>query len=144
VEALAAELAFDGIETRIELTDRTRQLVAGTGCYDARFLISAVSTPDVIDIDRVAPRTVLVDDGQPNCWSRGAAWRRVGRFADIAPCEAGLVDVSSLNYWSYFPFQFAPLIRRLARPWRGAVWPKVLSGRGSVDCARPDPAGHCW
>jgi predicted amino acid dehydrogenase len=107
LDALAAELASAGIDTRIEVTDRHGQLSAATACYDAGFLISAVSTPDVIDIERVAPRTVLVDDSQPNCWSREAAWRRVVRDADIAPCEAGLVDASSINYWSYFPFQFA-------------------------------------
>jgi predicted amino acid dehydrogenase len=107
LEALAVELASAGIETRIELTDRAGQLSPSSACYDAGFLISAVSTPDVIDIERVAPRTVLVDDSQPNCWSREAAWRRVVRSADIVPCEAGLVDATSIGYWSYFPFNFA-------------------------------------
>ncbi|MDQ6672793.1 MAG: hypothetical protein M3069_18960 [Chloroflexota bacterium] len=107
VEALAAELATAGIDTRIELTNRDGQLSQASACYDARFLISAVSTPEVIDIQRVAPGTVLVDDSQPNCWSREAAWRRVVQSGDIAPCEAGLVDASSINYWSYFPFRFA-------------------------------------
>jgi len=107
VEELAAELAASGLTTRVALTDRDGHLPSTSVCYDAQFLISAVSTPDVIDIDRLAPRTVLVDDSQPNCWSRELAWRRVTRSADIAPCEAGLVDAASINYWAYFPFRFA-------------------------------------
>jgi len=107
VEALAAELSAAGIATAIELTNRDGQLSPTSACYDSGFLISAVSTPEVIDIQRVAPGTVLVDDSQPNCWSREAAWKRVVLSGDIAPCEAGLVDATSINYWSYFPFQFA-------------------------------------
>ncbi len=107
VEELADELAESGLATRVDLTDRDGQLPSDSLCYDAQFLISAVSTPNVIDIERVAPQTVLVDDSQPNCWSREQAWRRVNRSADIAPCEAGLVDAASINYWAYFPFRFA-------------------------------------
>jgi predicted amino acid dehydrogenase len=107
VEELASELTATGLATRIDLTDRDGQLRSNSLCYDTQFLISAVSTPNVIDIERVAPCTVLVDDSQPNCWSRERAWRRVNRFADIAPCEAGLVEAASISYWSYFPFRFA-------------------------------------
>jgi len=107
VEELADELAESGLTTRVDLTDRDGQLPSHSLCYDAQFLISAVSTPNVIDIERVAPQTVLVDDSQPNCWSRELAWRRVNRSADIAPCEAGLVDAACIDYWAYFPFRFA-------------------------------------
>jgi predicted amino acid dehydrogenase len=106
-EQLAAELSDAGLQTRVESTDAYGQLSSTSICYNAEFLISAVSTPDVIDIDRVAAGTVLVDDSQPNCWSRERAWRRVVASADIAPCEAGLVDASSIGYWGYFPFPFA-------------------------------------
>jgi predicted amino acid dehydrogenase len=106
-EQLAAELSAAGAHTRVDLTDAYGQLLSTSVCYDAEFLISAVSTPDVIDIDRVAPGTVLIDDSQPNCWSRERAWQRVVKAADIAPCEAGLVDASSIGYWGYFPFPFA-------------------------------------
>jgi hypothetical protein len=106
-EQLGAELSEAGVSTRVDLTDADGQLASTSVCYDAEFLISAVSTPDVIDIDRVAPRTVLIDDSQPNCWSRERAWRRVLVASDIAPCEAGLVDACSIGYWGYFPFPFA-------------------------------------
>jgi predicted amino acid dehydrogenase len=107
LEELADEFAASGLTTRIDLTDRDGLLPANSACYDSALLISAVSTPNVIDIEQVAPRTVLIDDSQPNCWSRELAWRRVRTYADIAPCEAGLVDATSIGYWSYFPFRFA-------------------------------------
>jgi predicted amino acid dehydrogenase len=107
VEHLAHELASSGATVSVDFTDRYGQLSQDSVCYDARFLISAVSTPNVIDIEKVAPGTVLVDDSQPNCWSREQAWRRVVRREDIAPCEAGLVDASSIDYRANFPFRFA-------------------------------------
>jgi predicted amino acid dehydrogenase len=109
LEAVAAEVALGGIDISVELTSRDGQLDPFSACYDAGFVISAVSTPEVIDIERVAARTVLVDDSQPNCWSREAAWRRVCRTGDIAPCEAGLVDAGSIGYCSAFPFPIAEL-----------------------------------
>ena len=75
--------------------------------YSSSFLITAVSTPYAIDISRVPPGTILIDDSQPYCWSRTDAWERCVTEQDIAPCEAGLVDCSSIGYRSYFPFDFA-------------------------------------
>lgn len=106
-EHLATELSDARLSARVDVTDAYGQLPSDSVCYDTHFLISAVSTPDVIDIDRVAPGTVLVDDSQPNCWSRERAWRRVVSRSDIAPCEAGLVDATSIGYYGYFPFPFS-------------------------------------
>jgi predicted amino acid dehydrogenase len=108
-EELAAELARDGATVSVEFTSRDGRLDVDSSCFDSEYVISAVSTPEVIDIDRVAPRTVLIDDSQPNCWSREWAWRRVQRAADIAPCEAGLVDAASIAYGSAFPFCIAEM-----------------------------------
>jgi hypothetical protein len=107
VEQLADLLRATGAPVLVDFTDRHGQLPPTSVCYDSDFLISAVSTPEVIDIDRVGPRTVLIDDSQPHCWSREKAWRRVLRHGDIVPCEAGLVDAASLDYRAYFPFRFA-------------------------------------
>jgi hypothetical protein len=69
-------LSATGARVRIDFTDRDGQLPADSARSNTRFLIGAVSTPnvvdiiDIIDIDRVAPGTVLIDDSQPNCWSR--------------------------------------------------------------------------
>lgn len=74
--------------------------------YASRYLFSATSAAEVIDVDQVMAGTLLVDDSQPHCWSRERAFRRVERDGDIIPCEAGLIDCASLSYRSFFPFDW--------------------------------------
>ncbi len=105
---LAAEFArYGNLCVSVETTLEGGGLDADSVCYDCDFLVSAISSWNVIDIDRVAPGTVLVDCGLPACWSREAAWQRCSERMDIVPCEAGLVDCSSLGYRGRFPFGFA-------------------------------------
>ncbi len=105
---LAEELsARTGVPTSFEVTDGLGQLAPGSACYATDVLVSAVSTAYVVDVDQVAPGTVLIDDSQPYCWDRAKAWRRVEEQADIVPCDAGLVDCASIGYRSRFPFDFA-------------------------------------
>ncbi|MCK6549829.1 hypothetical protein L6R52_28590 [Myxococcota bacterium] len=107
VEALAEALRTQGHDVRVELTNADGSLPAESACYRSRFVVSAVSSPNVIDIERVAPGTILVDDSQPYCWSRERAWARCRERRDIAPCEAGLIDCGAIGLRSHFPFDFA-------------------------------------
>jgi predicted amino acid dehydrogenase len=108
LDELAEELrGMSGVDIRIETSAPDGRIAADSACYDCRFLISAISSWDIIDIALVKPGTVLVDDSQPNCWSREHAWQRCRERLDIAPCEAGLIDCSSIGYRSHFPFGFA-------------------------------------
>lgn len=108
VEDFAEELRRCGrFSVSCEFTDRDGVLLPKSACYNTQFLVSAVSTPEVVDIDRVAPGTVLIDDSQPYCWSREKAWQRCRTQLDIVPCEAGLIDVGKTGYRSHFPFDFA-------------------------------------
>ena len=116
VEVLASQLRLSGLAVSVELTSRDGQLGAGSACYDAEYVVSATSTPNVIDVDRVAPGSVLIDDSQPNCWSREAAWQRVRRAEDVAPCEAGLINAGSIGYCSTFPFFLAEIDGSRASP----------------------------
>ncbi|WP_199154979.1 hypothetical protein [Chromobacterium sp. ASV23] len=97
-----------GIVVDVELLDLRTKLDDDSPCYrHANVIISAVSTPYILDIDKVAPGTVLIDDSQPYCWSREAAWARHQRAGDILPCDAGLVDAGSIGFVSHFPFDFS-------------------------------------
>ena len=108
LEDFARELGSSGrFSVSYELTDRHGVLIPGSACYNSQFLVSAVSTPEVVDVRHVAPGTILIDDSQPYCWSRERAWERCSTRLDIVPCEAGLIDVGSLGYRSHFPFDFA-------------------------------------
>jgi hypothetical protein len=107
MEEMARRLAtISPTEMSVECTS-SAGVDASSSAYRCTFLITAVSTPSLIDPDLVAPGTVLVDDSQPYCWDRGKAWARVQSRGDIAPCEAGLVEASGIGYRSHFPFDFA-------------------------------------
>lgn len=109
VEALAQQLRrlAPGCEIKTEFANLRGELDRASACYQTDVLVSAVSTPYVIDVGQVRPGTVLIDDSQPYCWSRPAALARLHDRADILPCDAGLVDCRSLNFRSHFPFDFA-------------------------------------
>ncbi|WP_052863601.1 hypothetical protein [Streptomyces niger] len=96
-----------GAQTSFEVTDALGALAPDSACYATDVLVSAVSTPYVVDIDKVAPGTILIDDSQPFCWDREKAWQRCVEAADIVPCDAGLVDCAGIGYRSAFPFDFA-------------------------------------
>lgn len=96
-----------GTSCRYSVSNPDGTLPEDSDCYSCDVLVSAVSMPNVVDVARVRPGTILVDDSQPYCWQREAAWRRCATRNDIAPCEAGLVDCTSIGFKSQFPFDFA-------------------------------------
>ncbi|WP_143059911.1 hypothetical protein [Burkholderia contaminans] len=100
--------ACSPIRVSVEVLPTRHALPTDSRCYrDANVIISAVSTPSILDIDLVRPGTILIDDSQPYCWDRDMAWSRVQARGDILPCDAGLVDVGEIAYRSFFPFDFA-------------------------------------
>jgi predicted amino acid dehydrogenase len=103
--ALAQELGETSpVYARVEFTEKDGRLAPDSLCHESSVIVSATSSPDVLDVDRISPGTLLIDDSQPNCWSREKAWARYRREHDIAPCETGLVDCRNLGYRSRFPF----------------------------------------
>ena len=108
LEIFAEELkAIGNFEIEIETTEADGNLKKNSLLYNSRVIISAVSSANVIDISSLPPNKVLIDDSQPYCWSREEAWKRCQTQKDIVPCEAGLIDCSSIGYNSHFPFDFA-------------------------------------
>lgn len=105
--AVAQELSDAGVNVSVELFGGDGQLNVDSKFYESEIGISAVSTPYIVDPWLVKPGAVLVDDSQPYCWDRLAAWLRYTESGDIYPCEAGLVDVHSTGHRCYFPFDFA-------------------------------------
>lgn len=106
--SIAQELrGVTDLEIKVELTLPDGSIRPDSELYRSSYIISAVSNPNIIDIDKISPYTVLIDDSQPYCWSREKAIRRCLDKLDIVPCEAGLVDCSSIGYVSRFPFDFS-------------------------------------
>ncbi len=146
VRALAEELAAcSPMRVSVEALPTRYALPDGSRCYrDANVIVSAVSTPSILDIDLVRAGTILIDDSQPYCWDRNAAWARVRVRGDILPCDAGLVDVGEIAYRSYFPFDFADDVGHgsvvswscLAEGLLRASLPQLASNIGEADVAQ--------
>src|SRR5262249_8272653 len=58
------------------------------GLYESSLLVGATNVPDILDVDRLAPGTLLVDDSSPHCFRPDRAARRPRQQQDI-PCTAG-------------------------------------------------------
>ena len=62
-----------------------------TEIYEASTILTAVSAPDVLDVERLRPGTVIVDDSYPPAFSVEAAMHRLKMDADIFFSNAGML-----------------------------------------------------
>ncbi|MDP9793203.1 amino acid adenylation domain-containing protein [Catenuloplanes nepalensis] len=86
--ALAATLRADGYTGHIEIG------TSGPGpVYDADVIMAATSGgPRTLDVDRLRPGTVLVDDSFPHCFDTARALARMRRQQDVLIVGGGLLD----------------------------------------------------
>jgi predicted amino acid dehydrogenase len=87
LSALAAEI--EGL-TRVEVVFAGEQGVPDR-VYDARVIVGATNVPSVLDVDRLAPGTIVVDDSAPHCFDTERMLARVERTGDVLAHEGGLV-----------------------------------------------------
>ena len=59
--------------------------------YEARVLVGATNVPNVLDVRRLRPGTVLIDDSAPHCFDVEQARLRGEREGDLLICEGGVV-----------------------------------------------------
>ncbi|XXT15462.1 MupA/Atu3671 family FMN-dependent luciferase-like monooxygenase [Sorangium sp. So ce429] len=83
-EEVTGRLGFRG---RVTLA-RSRG-AAPAEVYAATTLIGATSVSGVLDVARLRPGTIVVDDSSPHCFDPGAALRRVSERADLLVTEGG-------------------------------------------------------
>lgn len=71
--------------------------------YRATVVVGASNTPDVLDVERLAPGTLVVDDSAPHCFSTAAARSRMDRDGDILVTEGGFVEspeaLRRIQFW---------------------------------------------
>ncbi|MCB9763869.1 MAG: amino acid adenylation domain-containing protein [Alphaproteobacteria bacterium] len=83
-EELRAELGFRG---GIELLEVEDALPASL--HKATTVIGATNVANVLDVDKLAPGTLIVDDSGPHCFDVAAARRRFKDHGDILFIEGG-------------------------------------------------------
>jgi hypothetical protein len=67
---------------------------AGNGAkepYDASVIIGATNVEDVLDLARLAPGTLIVDDSSPHCLNGPAAFSRLSQNGDLLFTEGGFI-----------------------------------------------------
>ncbi len=59
--------------------------------YEATLIVGATNAEGVLDVNRLRPRTLLVDDSAPYCFDIDAAWKRICEKKDILITTGGLL-----------------------------------------------------
>lgn len=66
----------------------------GAEAYEATLFVGATNAPNVVDVARLRPGTLMVDDSDPHCFSGDAARRRMEEAGDVLFSEGGFLQVS--------------------------------------------------
>jgi predicted amino acid dehydrogenase len=60
--------------------------------YECSLIVGATNVPDVLDVGRLRPGTMIVDDSGPQCYSVNDAVRRIEEQADILFTDGGVLQ----------------------------------------------------
>jgi amino acid adenylation domain-containing protein len=113
--------------------------------YEASLIVGATNVADILDIDRLAPGTIVVDDSAPHAFQPEAALRRIHERSDILVTEGGvLLAPEPLPFRVYVPDELEPwlkagLVRLVARSNPRYITGCVLSGLLSAKIAHLPP-----
>lgn len=86
--------------------------------YEAGLLVTAVSgSGTVLDVDRLAPGTVVVDDSFPHCFDTGRALARMRERRDVLVLGGGLLHLGELSREVAEGLPAPAAAGYLAQPW---------------------------
>jgi predicted amino acid dehydrogenase len=68
--------------------------------YRSTFIIGATNVPGVLEIDRLAPGTIVVDDSFPHCFDLEQAIGRMASRGDVLLVDGGLVSPPGTIEWT--------------------------------------------
>jgi len=71
--------------------------------YSAQLIVGATSTPGVLDVTRLTPGTVLVDDSFPPCCDPAQAVARMRTAGDLLIVGGGLLRCGTVTHTSRLP-----------------------------------------
>jgi predicted amino acid dehydrogenase len=112
------------------------------GMYEASLLIGATNVPDILDVDRLAPGTLLVDDSNPHCFRLDRAIRRLRERQDLLFTEGGMLRAAApLGHVLYIPEALEQTARDLPADLFANYDPHHVMGcvlSGLLSARRPD------
>ena len=90
LQNLQRELSDDlGFRGSVQIATSSSSSELPPEIYDATLIIGATNVPDILDIDRLKPGTLIVDDSGPHCFSPEQAIKRFEKHKDILFTEGG-------------------------------------------------------
>lgn len=76
----------------------TSIVLSPAGVYPADVIVAATSGgPGTLDVDRLRPGTILVDDSFPHCFDTGRALARMRQRGDVLIAGGGLLDCGEIR-----------------------------------------------
>ncbi|WP_063806777.1 hybrid non-ribosomal peptide synthetase/type I polyketide synthase [Streptomyces regalis] len=94
LERLAADLSSERPAMPVQIVESGRTLPAAV--YDADVIVTAVSgATALLDVDRLRPGTIVVDDSFPHCFDTARALDRMRRDQDVLVVGGGLLALDS-------------------------------------------------
>jgi predicted amino acid dehydrogenase len=99
LERLAEELrAAFGYRGDIEIVAAHGAVPAAV--YASKFIIGATNVPGVLEVERLSPGSVVVDDSFPHCFDLDRAVSRMSSGGDVLLVEGGLVSPPGPIEWT--------------------------------------------
>ncbi|MDP8241217.1 MAG: amino acid adenylation domain-containing protein [Candidatus Hatepunaea meridiana] len=81
--------------------------------YDSSFYIGATNVAEILQIEKLMPGSIVIDDSGPHCFHIGEAIKRIQDKSDILITEGGvLFTPENLNVTSYVPEQMQNIYRK--------------------------------
>jgi len=97
---LKKELFFNGIiETKISSKNISDSI------YEADIMICAVSSSNILDIDKLKQNCIVIDDSFPHCFDINKAIKRMEISKDIFVIGGGLLDIGNFERTIYLPLE---------------------------------------
>lgn len=134
VDALMKEIretfGFEG-DLRFVVSER----VCPDDVYAASVIVGATNAPNVLDVQRLRPGTLIVDDSDPHCFDADAAIQRFETAGDILFTEGGALRAPDIiKHRIYLPEQFDwalqyPVDDDNAHHITGCIFSSLLSAR---------------
>ncbi len=128
LEALHRELV-DELGYRGEVRTLASGREVPDALYDASLIVGATNVADILDVDRLRPGTIVVDDSAPHAFRSDHALRRLDDRADVLFNEGGmLLAPEPFPITAYVPDDIEPWLRAGLTQLVAGYNPRIITG----------------
>ena len=128
LQALGREVVDElGYRGEVHLLESPREVPEEL--YRASLIVGATNVPDLLDVERLAPGTILVDDSAPHAFRPDAALRRFHERGDILVTEGGVLSAPEpLAHLVHVPAGLEPWMRAEVASHLARSRPRLITG----------------